>query len=500
MLGVVGGRKKPWYSIAMASLNKTSVREEVDRLKQEFDQLCSDGKVSPEIRAVMNSLLVVVDLILAIFLEKTTRKNNKNSSLPSSQTDKDETATAHGIEKGKGRRVTGELGNTRIKETVTAARVETCDICGVSLDNVPCRTYERRTKVDIVFEKTVEHIDAEIKQCPNCQAMVKGIFPEDMPGRLQYGNGLKAFAIHLIISQMVALNRVQKQISAMIGMVISEATLLKFILRLYQGLAVWEAGAIESILQAPSMHVDETSCRVEKKNHWIHVYSSGGTTLKLLHRKRGKEAIVGLNIIPRYGGVMIHDCWASYLSYDHCGHGLCGSHLLRELTFIVDSNHYRWAENMKRLLKETCRTVAKREEKCLTEAEYANLQKRYRNILTRGDKELPEIPQKEKGKRGRMAKSDAHNLWERLKEHETAVLLFAKDPNVPFTNNRAERDLRMAKVKQKVSGCFRSEQYARAYCRISSYLQTMAAQGVNPLVAIQLALANTTPGAETEVG
>ena len=155
---------------------------------------------------------------------------------------------------------------------------------------------------------------------------------------------------------------------------------------------------------------------------------------------------------------------------------------------------------MKRLLKETCGTVAKREEKCLTEAEYANLQKRYRNILTRGDKELPEIPEKEKGKRGRMAKSDAHNLWERLKEHETAVLLFAKDPHVPFTNNRAERDLRMAKVKQKVSGCFRSEQYARAYCRISSYLQTMAAQGVNPLVAIQLALVNTTPGAETEVG
>ncbi len=99
-----------------------------------------------------------------------------------------------------------------------------------------------------------------------------------------------------------------------------------------------------------------------------------------------------------------------------------------------------------------------------------------------------------------MAKSDAHNLWERLKEHETAVLLFAKDPHVPFTNNRAERDLRMAKVKQKVSGCFRSEQYAKAYCRISSYLQTMAAQGVNPLVAIQLALANTTPDAEMEIG
>jgi transposase len=207
-----------------------------------------------------------------------------------------------------------------------------------------------------------------------------------------------------------------------------------------------------------------------------------------------------LNIIPRSGGVIIHDCWASYLSYDHCGHGLCGSHLLRELVFVIDSNQYRWARNMKRLLQETCRTVAEREEKCLSAKEYANLQKRYRNILTRGGKELPEIPEKAKGRRGRIAKSDAHNLWERLKKHETAVLLFARDPYVPFTNNRAERDLRMAKVKQKISGCFRRVQYAQAYCRISSYLQTMANQGVNPLVAIQMVLAGKTTEVEWEMG
>nr|WP_319397240.1 transposase [uncultured Desulfobacter sp.] len=297
----------------------------------------------------------------------------------------------------------------------------------------------------------------QIKQCPNCAAEVKADFPEDMPGPLQYGTGLKAFAIHLIISQMVALNRVQKQISAMIGAVISEATLLKFVWRLYQALEQWEAKSIESILQAPSIHVDETSFRVNRKNHWIHVYSSGGITLKLLHRKRGKEA-------------------------------------------IVDSNQYRWARNKQKLLQETCRKIAKREDKCLTKKEYANLQKRYRNILTRGDKELPEIPPKPKGKRGKMAKSDAHNLWERLKEHETAVLLFAKEPYVPFTNNRAERDLRMAKVKQKVSGCFRHQRYADAYCRIPSYLQTMANKGVNPLVAIQLALASEVPDVDSDWG
>jgi transposase len=143
---------------------------------------------------------------------------------------------------------------------------------------------------------------------------------------------------------------------------------------------------------------------------------------------------------------------------------------------------------MKRLLKQTGKLIAERPSKQLDESEYQNLRKRYRNILTRGEKELPPIPPKPKGKRGRVAKTDAHNLWERLKFHEKAVLLFAEVAHVPFTNNRAERDLRMSKVKQKVSGCFRTRQFAEAYCRISSYLQTMANRGYNPLVAIQMAL------------
>ena len=179
-----------------------------------------------------------------------------------------------------------------------------------------------------------------------------------------------------------------------------------------------------------------------------------------------------------------------------CDLAFCRQILLRELTFIFESNQYRWAKNIKRLLKDTCRIVASRETKCLTAKEYANLQKRYRNILTRGAKELPELPPRPKGKRGKMAQSDAQNLWDRLKKYEASVLLFAKEGHVPFTNNRAERDLRMAKVKQKISGCFRKKQYAEAYCRISSYLQTMASQGINPLVAIQLALEGKIPASE----
>ena len=168
--------------------------------------------------------------------------------------------------------------------------------------------------------------------------------------------------------------------------------------------------------------------------------------------------------------------------------------MLRELTFIVDANGYAWARNLKRLLQEACKQVSRSPDKCLGDKAYARLQRRYRTIMTRGEKELPPIPPRPSGKRGRLARSDAYNLWERLKKHEAVVLLFARDPHVAFTNNRAEQDLRMAKVKQKVSGCFRTERYAEAYCRISSFLQTMANRGINPLIAIQMALAGEIGG------
>jgi transposase len=472
----------------MASLDRASLREEFGTLKGQFERLCAEGKMTEESRTLFQAMLMLFEVLMAVFMEKCTTKSSRNSSLPSSQTNKDEStpqsgakAKGHGYDKG-------HCGNTRTVETVALSPVNVCENCGEDLSDTPCQGHERRTRIDIIFEKVASHVDAEIKQCPRCQAQTKGGFPQDLSGPLQYGSGIKAYILNLLVAQMLSLKRVQQSINTLIDQVISEATILKYVMQLHQALARWEQAAVAQILTQPTVHVDETSLRVDRKNHWIHVYSAGKITLKFLHPKRGAEAIEAINIIPRYGGTIIHDCWASYLSYEHCGHGLCGSHLLRELTFIVESNAYRWAANIKTLLKQTCSLVSKRPSKSLSETEYKNLRKRYRNLLTRGEKELPPIPPRQNGKRGRVAKSDAHNLWERLKRFEEAVLLFAKLPHVPFTNNRAERDLRMSKVKQKVSGCFRTPQHAEAYCRISSYLQTMANQGYNPLVAIQMAL------------
>lgn len=473
----------------MPSVNRQSVREEADRIKSEFDRLAASKKINKETMMLVQSMLILINLFVAIFLEKTTAKTSKNSSKPSSQTEKDESSLTEKGTNGKGKAESDAVAsNTRTIETVTVAPVTRCDVCGQDLSDAPCEHIERRTKIDILFEKIVEHVDAEIKYCDICDTTVKGKFPSDMQSPLQYGNGLKAYVITLLVCQMISLNRVQKLVKSIIGVIIAESTLLKFVFRLYLALETWESSAKGQLLASRAINVDETSLRVDKKNHWIHVYSSGDITLKFLHPSRGSEAIEEIGIIPQYGGKIIHDCWASYLMYDHCDHGLCGSHLVRELTHIVDSNGYRWASLMKDLLLETCKKVSKRKSKKLGKIGYANLQKRYRNIITRGENELPPIPEKPNGRRGKMAKSDAHNLWERLKEHEPSVLLFARDSDVSFTNNRAERDLRMSKVKQKVSGCFRTEIYAKAYCRISSYLQTMANMGYNPLIAVQMAL------------
>lgn len=475
----------------MAILDKQSVREEFDKIKAGFDEQVKGGKVSAEVATLVNTLIMLFSIVLSIFMEKKTKKTSANSGIPPSQTGKDETTPGKSKTNGKGHEETTAMAeNTRTIESVTTTSVERCDKCGEDLSKVVVIDTERRTRIDIIFEKTVEHVDAEVKNCPSCHSFIKGRFPADMAGPLQYGNGIKAYVVQLLVTQMLSLNRAVKMLAALIGQTLSEATLLGFIMRLHKALESWEVQAKQDVLKAPCIHSDETSCRLDKKNYWIHVYSAGDITLKYLHAKRGKEAMEGIDIIPQYGGVIVHDCWSSYLSYKHCLHALCGSHLLRELTFIIDAHDYRWAKQMKRLLQRACKMVTNADEKSMDAQGYEKLQKIYKKILMRAEKEMPPVLSKPYGRRGRVAKSDAHNLWERLQQYEDSVLMFAKLSHVPFTNNRAERDLRMGKVKQKVSGCFRTELYAQAYCRISSYLQSMQNQGINPLVAVGMALNN----------
>ena len=473
----------------MATVHAASLRAQLDDCRARFEAIKRDGKANAETLALIHALFLLLDILVVVFLEKTTRKTSANSGLPPSQTGTDETARRTGAA-GKGAQPNLETGDhlrkTVVEETIT---VETCGACGADLSGIDPLGRERRVLHDIVFEVVERRVDAEIKACPHCRARTQGRFPDTMPGPRQYGTGLQAFIANLLVAHMLSLRRAVALVQAITGLRLSEATCLGYVRRLHDALASWEQAATAQLLTRPALHADETGFRVDGKTQWLHVVTDGSLTCKFLHRQRGRAAIEDIGIIPRYTGTLVHDCWAAYLAYDQCTHQLCGSHLLRELTFIVDANGFRWARLMKKLLREACHKVNQSPTRTLTEPECRSIIRRYRTILTQGGKELPDIPPRPKGTRGRIAKSDAHNLHERLARHEASVLRFMSDPDTSFTNNTAEQKIRMAKVKIKVSGCFRTQLYAEAWCRISSYLSSMATLGYNPLVAIQIALA-----------
>ena len=470
-------------------INEQALRAEFDTIKHKIEAMRKEGKITPELDAVITMLVTLLRVLMAVMLEKAMRKNSNNSSLPPSQTDPDETKRSPA--RKKTRQEDDLVDNNALRKVTTeeTVTVAVCDQCGADLSALAPHGHECRVIYDIIFTLTERRLTADIKDCPFCKAQTKGKFPANMPGPRQYGTGIKALVITLLISHMLSLRRAVALIKALCGQTIAEATCLAWIQRLHEALGPWEQAARNQLLRRPALHADETGLRVDSKNYWMHGLTDGALSLKFLHPKRGREAIDDIGIIPRYTGVLIHDCYQSYFGYDQCRHALCGSHLLRELTFVVDSNGYRWARLMKGVLREACHKINQSAPKCLDEDGYLGIRKRYRTILTQGKKEMPPVPRRTKGKRGRIAKSDAHNLLERFQQHESSVLRFLRDPEVSFTNNPAERCIRMSKVKIKVSGSFRTRKYAEMYCRISSYLQSMAADGYNPLTAITIALA-----------
>ena len=428
----------------MATVNRASLRSEFDALKGRFEALDAEGGMSAEARALFDALLMLFQLLMAVFMEKSTPKGSRNSGLPSSKAEPDETARGRSGAKGKGpkSRAAGDGPNRLVVERRTAPATE-CRACGRGLEGVAPEGHERRVLVDIVFETRETTVEAEVKTCPRCRTENRGAFPDDMPGPLRYGHGIVAFATHLMAAQMVPLKRAAQTLKAITGRTVAEATLLAWTLRLHEALAGWEAAAVERLLAMPALHADETGMRIDRKNHWLHTVGAGGLTVKSVRRGRGREAIDDIGIIPRYGGVLVHDRWASYFTYEGCRHALCGAHLLRDLAFVEDAHGHAWAQRMAKLLRETCRKVSELDAKALDEAAFKAARKRYRTILTQAKRELPPTPARIDGKRGRVARSDAQNLHEALAKHEDEALRFAREPDVPFTNNRAHADNRI---------------------------------------------------------
>ena len=251
----------------MARINQASLRAQLDDCRARFDAIKQKGEASADTLALIDALFLLVDIVVAVFLEKTTPKTSRNSSLPSSQdaaAGETQTAGSSGSRSRGPKAQHKRCDNLRTVTTTQTSPVTACRRCGHDLSRTPCSGHEQRIEVDIVFETVERRITAEIKNCPRCRTRTRGRFPDSMQGPLQYGPGIAAYVVHLLCAQLVSLKRTAAMIQAMTGRLLSEATLLGFVSRLHQALEPWEAAAIEKLMHIPVLHVDETSLRVNR--------------------------------------------------------------------------------------------------------------------------------------------------------------------------------------------------------------------------------------------
>ena len=409
-------------------------------------------------------------------LKKRLNKNSKNSHKPPSSDPYRKAATPRKMggkrggqvdHKGKGLE---RLSNTdEIEVKVEADRCE----CGEDLTQVTADIAEVRQVQDIpkVSVRVMDYIQQK-KTCPCCGKQHLGKFPKDVRASVQYGNNLKALCVLLCNDIKVPIKRVSQLLEDLYGLVPNVATILNYNAKAYEQMESPEMQIKESILSSPVVHSDETGLRVAGECNWLHVASTDKFTYLFSHEKRGLEALKSeLSLIKDYTGKLVHDSYASYFKISNTTHALCGAHIIRELTAQEESGR-KWAVKMKRFLLRLNEKEAKENAK-----NKDDLLKEYRKILSNGKKEEP--PPERKSKRGKLTKTKGLNLIERLETRMNAVLRYAFDPEVPFTNNQAERDFRFAKVKMNVSHCFRSTTGAKYYARIMSVISTARKHNMN---------------------
>ncbi len=246
----------------------------------------------------------------------------------------------------------------------------------------------------------------------------------------------------------------------------------------------------EQLIAAKVAHFDESGIRLAGQLHWLHVAGTGELTYYGVDAKRGQAGMKTLGILPAFTGVAVHDHWNAYFAFDHCAHALCNAHHLRELHFIYEQYHQTWAQALAQLLCEIYQTVelARPQQTTLTSAQLAHFEQRYDQLITQGLAANPPPNPPPPKKRGRIRQSPPKNLLDRLQLHKEQVLAFMHHFDIPFDNNLAERDVRMIKVKQKVSGAFRTPGGAETFCAIRSYISTVRKQAGNVMEAIANAL------------
>ena len=331
------------------------------------------------------------------------------------------------------------------------------------------------------FEVTEHHAMQAI--C-SCGQMHSGVFPVGVNATVQYGPRAQAAMVHLNQNHAVSVQRTAALMKDLFGLRVGQATVVKASRTGAQILRPTVQGIGQGAVSSAVLHADETGMRVAKKLHWLHVLASDTLTWIGCHPKRGTEAFEALALLQQFQGVLVHDGWVPYKALP-CQHALCNAHHLRELTYLLEEQGQAWAGDMIELLTHANHTdnvnCANGQSPNYNAQKYQtqvrDLRHLYDAILAQAQGDNPIALST--GKRGRPKQSKATNLIARLRDYSDDVWRFMTQANVPFTNNLAEQTVRMPKVKQKVSGCFRTLHGAQTYCVIRSYCATMHKQGAN---------------------
>jgi transposase len=366
-----------------------------------------------------------------------------------------------------------------------------CSQCGQDLSDLAGIVSERRQVFDVPeIRLQVQEHQIEAIACPHCQNTNLGSFPGWVKAPVQYGPNLQALGVYLHQGQLLPTARTCEALMAICGCHLSEATLLQWSELAAERLAPTIERIADLIAASPLQHGDETGIRIYGMLHWLHVNCTRYLTHLAWHVSRGKPALNEIGIWPRFAGRGMHDRLASYDAYG-CAHSICGAHLLRDCAAVAEQEHQPWATEMHEFLldlHEACQQWRLLQLPAVPLIERDEWVARYFEILAAGYAAQPPPPASpaEKGK-GRRKQSKAKNLLDALLLRADQVLAVLDDLRLPFTNNLAERDLRMAKVQQKISGTFRSATGATTFCQIRSYLSTMQKQGhtmLSSLVAV----------------
>ena len=439
--------------------------------------LAKDRSISPAVRGMTELLVTIIQLLVAKL-----GLNSSNSSIPPSQDPRRQRGGKPKTKRNK-RKPGGQKGHpgTTLEPVDDPDQIQPIAVDRRTIPPGQYKNagYEARQVIDIVITRYVIEYRAEILEDAH-RRQFAAQFPAGVTRPVQYGQGVKVQAVYTSQQQLIPYDRIRDYFWDQCGIPISAGSIFRFNQEAYTLLEPFESFLVGKLVQQPLLHADETGIHINKTLYWLHCLCNDKWTLFFPHAKRGGEAIKAMGVLELFHGRLGHDHWKTYFQFD-CIHFLCNAHHLRELERAWVQDGQWWAMKMQLLLLEI-RDATTKVGGCLDEAAAKSFRSRYRNILTRAHSECPPTVS---NNNARAAQSKSRNLLDRLRDFETETLRFMTDPLVPFTNNQCENDLRMTKVQQKISGCFRSFQGAQIFCRVRSYLSTCRKHDIQPTEALQ---------------